>query len=115
MACMDPGIFVRGWGGGSRPDAENTALKTLLLFCAFLVLNLFYSSQRGSNGFITEKTTFPRNQRGSNIFRGWGPTFYSVGVQMLISIEFHILCDCLGLRVQSGPPIPPLDPHYGWH
>ena len=76
MECTDPGIFVRGWGGGSRPDGENTALKTLLLFCAFLVLNLFYSSQRGSNGFLTEKTTFPRYQRGSNIFRG--------GVQLFI-------------------------------
>ena len=35
----------------------------------------------GSNGFITEKTiyTFPRNQRGSNIFKGVGPTFYKGG------------------------------------
>ena len=39
-------------------------------------------------------------------FRG-GPTF-SRGVQMLISIETHIICDFPGW---SGPPIPPLDPH----
>ena len=52
----------------------------------FLVLNLFYSLQRGSNSFITEKTI---------IFQGGGPTFtggptFSRGVQMLISIETHI-------------------------
>ena len=38
----------------------------------------------------------------SNIFQG-GPR----GVQMLISIETHITCDCPG---GSGPPIPPSGP-----
>ena len=63
----------------------------------FLVLNLFYSLQRGSNGFITEKTILFKGSRG-------GPTFSRVGVQlfpegggggvqMLISIETHITCD----------------------
>ena len=65
------------------------------LFCQFyLVLNLFYSLQRGSNGFIAEKTILIIYQgsrggqlfsRGSNFFPGGGG-----GVQMLISIETHI-------------------------
>ena len=67
------------------------------------------SLQRGSNGFIKEKTilfqgsrggpTFPRG--GSNFFQGGGGVG---GVQMLISIETHITCG-------SGPLISPLDPH----
>ena len=46
--CEDPGIFLSGGGGASR------------------LLNLFYSLQRGSNGFITH---FPG---GSNFFQGGG-------------------------------------------
>ena len=55
-------------------------------FLFFLVLNLFYSLQRWF--YYRENYTFPRIQRGSNIFQGGGggPTF-SRGVQMLISIE----------------------------
>ena len=47
--------------------------------------------RRGSNGFITEKTT--RIQRGSNIFQGGGG---GGGVQILISIEPYITCDLPG-------------------
>ena len=39
----------------------------------FLVINLFYSLERGSNGFITEKTILFQGSRG-------GPTFSGVGV-----------------------------------
>ena len=54
-------------------------------FCQFyLVLSLFCSLQRGSNGFIAEKTILIL-YHGS---RG-GPLF-SRGVQMLISLETHI-------------------------
>ena len=51
-------------------------------FCQiYLVLSLFNSLKRGSNGFIAEKT---------KLIRG-GPTFSrGGGVQMLISIETHI-------------------------
>ena len=51
-----------GWGGGGvrGPTARNS------LDNVFLVINLFYSLQSGSNGFITE------GRRGSNSFKGVG-------------------------------------------
>ena len=54
------------------PRYTENFLFVCFFLCVLFVLNLFYSSQRGSNGFITETTiyTFPRNQRGSNILRG---------------------------------------------
>ena len=60
-----------------------------------------------------ENYTFPRIQRGYNIFQGGVQLFPGGGggVQMLISIETHITCDFPG---GSGPPIPPLDPYMIW-
>ena len=55
-----------------------------------------------------ENYTFPRIQRGSNIFQGGFNIFQ--GVQMLISIETHITCDFQG-GGGSGPLSRPLDPH----
>ena len=46
----------------------------------FLAINLFYSLQSGSNGFITEG-----RRRGSNFFQGVG-----------VSKETHITCDFPG-------------------
>ena len=73
-----------GWGGGGvearRP--ENS------LDNVFLVINLFYSLQSGSNGFITE------GRRGSNFFQGVG-----------VSIETHITCD-----LPEGGGLDPLIP-----
>ena len=77
-----------GVGGGSRPDSQITVWTMF-----FLVINLFYNLQSGSNGFITE------GRRGSNFFQGVG-----------VSKETHITCDFPG---GSGPPNPPLDPHVG--
>ena len=57
ISCADPGIFDRG-GGGSR-------------LRRFLVLSLFYRGG-GQWFYCRENNTFPRIQRGSNIFRG-GP------------------------------------------
>ena len=64
-------------------------------FCQFyLVLSLFYSLQRGSNGFIAEKTILILYQGSSG-----GPLFFMGGVQtsskgggvkMLMSLETHI-------------------------
>ena len=67
-------------GGGRGPTARNS------LDNVFLVINLFYSLQSGSNGLL---------QRG-----GGGPNFFQgVGV----SKETHITCDFPG---GSGPPNP---------
>ena len=63
-----------GGGGGSRPDGQKTVWTMF-----FLVINLFYSLQRGSNGFITE------GRRGSNFFQGVG-----------VSKETDITCDFPG-------------------
>ena len=81
-------------------------------FCQFyLVLSLFYSLKRGSNGFIAEKTILIlfKGSRGGPLFSGWRGvhTFFQGGwgVQMLISIETHIrTCNFPG--GVSGPPIP---------
>ena len=66
-------FLLRG-GGGSRPDGQKTVWTML-----FLVINLFYNIQSGSNGFITE------GRRGSNFFQGVG-----------VSKETHITCDFPG-------------------
>ena len=81
-------------------------------FCqSYLVLSLFYSLQRGSNGFIAEKTILIRYQRsrGGPLFsrgRGGGiKLFPGGGVQMLISLETHVhTCYFPGGGV-SGPNI----------
>ena len=55
------GMGVGGGGGGGRgPTARKQSGQ------CFLVINLFYSLQSGSNGFITE------GMRGSNFFQGVG-------------------------------------------
>ena len=65
-------------------------------FCqSYLVLCLFYSLQRGSNGFIAEKTILILYQgsRGGPLFsRGGGCQTFSRGggFQMLISLETHV-------------------------
>ena len=94
---------VSGAGGNMRRSRN---------FCQFyLVLSLFYSLKRGSNGFIAEKTilipyTLQRIQRRPIIFQGGSNFFQGVGmVQMLISIETHI-GNCYFPRGVSGPPIP---------
>ena len=65
-------------------------------FCQFyLVLSLFYSLQRGSNGFIAEKTILILYQgsRGGQLFSRGGCQTLSRGgggLQMLISLETHV-------------------------
>ena len=99
--CADPGIFVRGVQV-RRP--ENVFDN---VFCLFLVLNLFYSLQRGSNGFITEKiNNFPWIQHFSE---GGGGCV----IQMLFSIETHITCDFQGGGLDSISPPPPSGSAHG--
>ena len=95
----------RGFGaGGNMRGSRN--------FCQFyLILSLFYSLQRGSNGFIAEKTILILYQgsRGGPLFPGGGSKlFQGGGVQMLISIETHIRTCYFpgGGGGGSGPPIP---------
>ena len=59
-------IFFRG--GGSGPTARKQS------GCFFSPPTKFYSLQRGSNGFITETTTFLRIRRGPPFSGrgGWG-------------------------------------------
>ena len=88
-------------------------------FCqSYLVLSLFYSLQRGSNGFIAEKTILILYQgsRGGPLFSrgGGGVKLFPGGsrFQMLISLETHIrTCYFHGMGVRT--PYPPLDPHMG--
>ena len=80
-------------------------------FCqSYLVLSLFYSLKRGSNGFIAEKTILIlyKGFRGGPLFSGGGRggvQLFPGGVQMLISIETHIRT-CYFPGGVSGPPFP---------
>ena len=84
-------------------------------FCQFyLVLSLFYSLQRGSNGFNAEKTIpiLYQGSRGGPFFPGGGMSIFSGrGVFMLISLETHIHTCYFPGGVWT--PYPPLDPHMG--
>ena len=55
--------FLSGGGGGGGVEARRPENS---LDNVFLVINLFYSLQSGSNGFIKE------GRRGSNFFQGAG-------------------------------------------
>ena len=62
------------------------------IFCQFyLVLSLFYSLQRGSNGLIAEKTLLILYQgsKGVHYFPGGGCQTFARGggVQMLVSLK----------------------------
>ena len=95
---------VSGAGGNLRRSRD---------FCqSYLVLNVFYGLQRGSNGFIAEKTILILYQRsrGGPLFPGggggWGvKLFPGGGVQMLISLEDHVRT-CYFPGGVSGHPIP---------
>ena len=94
--------------GGSGPTARNQP-KRVFFFCFFFVLNLFYSLQRGSNGFITEKIIVFQRTRGAPTFSR-GVQLFPREVKMLISIETQRNCDFQG-EGGSRLPFPPLDPH----
>ena len=47
-------------------------------------------------------------ERGPTYFKGWGPTYSSGGVQMIISIETNNTCEFPGEGVVATP-YPPLD------
>ena len=73
--CADPGIFVRG-GGGGVVQVSLTKRSSDNLTCFFLVLSLFYRSQMVN---FKEIYHFSRSQRGSNIFQGEGVQLFPGG------------------------------------
>ena len=89
------------------------------IFCQFyLILILFYSLQRGSNGFIAEKNILILYQgsRGAPLFSRGCPTFSRGGVQMLISIKTHIrTCYFPGGGGYTDPPSPSGSAHGQCH
>ena len=89
--------------GGPRPNGQKTVWTTFF-FLVLLVLNLFYSLQRGSSGSITEKAKLFHGSRGGPTF-SWGGGGVQLfpgggGVQVQISIETRITCDFPGM---GGP------------
>ena len=107
--CGSRNFWQGGGGGGVQARRPENSLDNVVFFGP--QLNLQFTE--GVQWFYYRETyTFPRTQRGTNVFQGGGggPTF-SRGVQLLISIETHITCDFPGGGVRT--PIPPLDPHMG--
>ena len=99
ITCADPGIFVRGVGGGG-PGQSDKKSSDVFFFFFFSVLSLFFRSQMVN---FKENYHFSRFQGGPTFSRGGG------GSNCLFPIETHITCDFPG-----GPdllPPPPLDPH----
>ena len=90
-------------------------------FCqSYLVLSLFYSLQRGSNGYIAEKTILKLYQgsRGGPLFSRGGDVklFPGGGVRMLISLETNVrICYFPGGGGVSGPLSPSGSAHGQCH
>ena len=63
-------IVQGGGGGGARPAARKQSGQGFLSF--FLVLNLFYSLQIGSNILFQGSRGCPTNSRGIKFFPGAG-------------------------------------------
>ena len=86
-------------------------------FLSYLALCLFYSLQRGSNGFIAEKTIriLYQGSRGGPLFsRGGGVSnfFQGGGVsKMLISLETHVRTCYFPGGVRT--PYPPSESAHG--
>ena len=57
-------------GGGQGPTARKRSGQRF--FVVFVILNLFYSLQRGSNSVITEKTILFQGSRGVQHCQGGG-------------------------------------------
>ena len=70
--CADTGIFVRGVGGGGGVQVHPQKTSDTFFFFIFNP-QLIYRG--GPMVYFKDDYNFPRFQRGSNIFQGWGPTF----------------------------------------
>ena len=111
LPCADPGIFVRGWGGGStsigQKSSDNVVFFCLCFFCLFfaffLVLSLFFEVK----WLISKKNIiFQVSGGGPSLSRGGGgPTFSrGGGVELLIPYRDPYN---LWFSGGSGPPVPP--------
>ena len=69
LACGDPGIFLRGGGGGGGEGGSRKQ------FFFVLVLNLFYSLQRGPMVLLQRKIYFSKDPEGVQHFPGGGDQF----------------------------------------
>ena len=80
----------------------------------YLVLSLFYSLKRGSNGFIAEKTKLILYQGygGDPLFSAGGSNFFQGGpnANFYRNPYTYVLVIFQGC---VGTPYPPLDPHIG--
>ena len=68
ITCADPGIFVRGWGGGVQVNLTKKALTTFFFFVFFL--SSAYSSE--VKWLISKKTIIFQGSRGVQLFPGGG-------------------------------------------
>ena len=99
-----------GFGAGGNVHGSRN-------FCQFyLILSLFYSLQRGSNGFIAEKTILILYQgsRGGPLFPGGGVSNLFQGgpnANFYRNLYTYLLFFGGGGGVRN--PYPPLDPHIG--
>ena len=104
-------ISCRGVSGAGRNTRGSRD------FCQFyLVLSLFYSLQRGSNGFIAEKTILYQGSRGGPLFSRGGVSNFFQGAGVRNANFFRNLCTYLLFSRGGGcvrTPYPPLDPHMG--
>ena len=85
-------------------------------FCqSYLVLSLFYSLQRGSNGLIAEKTILILYQgsRGGPLFSRGVSSFFKGGGGPNANFFRNPCTYLLFSRGGVRTPYPPLDPHMG--
>ena len=95
--------FFRGGGGAvnaRRPEMDNVFF-ILLSFCPQLILQFIEGVQWF---YYRENYTFPRIQKGSNIFQGGGFQLFLWGVLIVISKETHIMWFSRGGGVRTPFP-----------
>ena len=100
LPCADPGIFVRGWGGGVHVNlTKKLWQRCLFVFCFFLSSRLILQK---SNGEFQRKKSIFKVPEGVQIFPG-GPNFSrGEGVQLLI--PYRNPNNLWFSRGGSGPP-----------
>ena len=104
--CADPGISVRGGGGGVQVSLTKKALTRFFFFFFFFSPQLILQK---SNGQFQRILSLFKVPEGVQHFPG-GVYLFPGGPNCLFPIETHITCDFPG-GGGSGPPVPPLDPH----